>query len=459
MIVFFLSTYLFAETTNHSIDVQAFKLSHSFDTILLEEALNPYSEYAKRGSFLIGVGGHYSNNLLSIFNKSDSKTDATIVKDIIGLDLHLGYLFLKKRVYLGVASSFSKITLDSVPMNFSGSKTGWSISDPKILAKIRLTPQESNVAVAFIPYLQINAGKPEYYSTDNSLSGGMKIALDYYQNRFFINTNIGYQYSPEAFLPEEFYVNQNKTVSETNIKHRMFGGFGFGYFLTQHFSLHSEAYGFISFPIEIEYFSIDWILYGRLKVRNLGFFLGASFKGIQDYRATINETPSKRVNWRVFAALRWFLASQQEIVEAPKVVETPRVEAPPVVEIPQAVPTVSEIKSPNKLLGEIFFATNKSFISDEEQAKLVKIANAIKKYYQGRKIYVEGNTDSRGSSAHHGRLSFERAKSAESFLKSLGIVNEIIVRANPIPKLLIKEDLVTGKGLSQNRSVEIYVEN
>lgn len=455
MILLFLCNYVFSAVETPSIDVQAFKLSHSFDTILLEEALNPYSEYTKRGSLLVGFGGHYSNNLLSIFNKSDSKTDSTIVKDIIGLDLHIGFLMMKKRLYLGVSGSFSKITLDTVPPTYSGEKSGWSINDPKILAKIRLTPNTSRVSLALIPYMQIKAGKPEYYVTDNSLSGGAKLALDYYQDNFYINTNIGYQYSPESFLPEAYFTGTDGLL-ETSLKHRMFGGLGFGYFLTQKFSLHSELYGFISFPIEVKYFSIDWILYGRLKIiNNLGLFLGASFKGIQDYTEKGIAKASKRINWRVFGAIRWFLNKEKEVVQAPKI------EAPaPVLATPQQIEPVAVLaKAEDKLLGEVFFATNKYDLNNVEQAKLLKIVNNINQSYVGRKLYLEGHTDSRGSSAHHGPLSFNRAKAVENFLRSSGVTNEIIVRANAIPKLLVREDLATGSGLSQNRSVEIYVEN
>lgn len=454
MIFLFLCNYVFSADTTNSIDVQAFKLSHSFDTILLEEALNPYSEYTKRGSLLVGFGGHYSNNLLSVYNKSNSKTENTIVKDIIGLDLHIGFLMMKKRLFLGVSGSFSKITLDGVPDGYTGEKSGWSINDPKILAKIRLTSNASRVSLALIPYIQIKAGKPEYYVTDNGLSGGAKLALDYYQDKFYINSNIGYQYSPESFLPQGFFLSDD--VSKTDLRHRVFGGLGFGYFFTQKFSLHSELYGFISFPLEVKYFAIDWILYGRLKVlNNLGLFLGASFKGMQDYQGSSDTETSKRINWRVFAAIRWFLNTEKEIVQAPKIEAPPT----PIVAAPQPVEIAAPVKVEDKLLGEVFFSTNKYDLKNTEQVKLSKIANNINQFYAGRKIYLEGHTDSRGSSAHHGPLSFNRAKSVENFLRKLGITNEIIVRANPIPKLLIKEDLATGSGLSQNRSVEIYVEN
>ena len=54
--------------------------------------------------------------------------------------------------------------------------------------------------------------------------------MDY---KFYINSNIGYQYSPESFLPQGFFSSDD--VSKTDLRHRVFGGLGFGYFFTQKF--------------------------------------------------------------------------------------------------------------------------------------------------------------------------------------------------------------------------------
>ncbi len=433
--------FLLAEVA--SIDVQYYKLSHSFDTLLLEEAFNPKSFFTERGLFLGGIGVNYSNNLLSLFNQTTSKTEKTLVQNVLGLDLHLGFLF-KKRFYLGFSGDFRQVVLGESRLDKNGQiakKEAWVFSDPKVVLKIRLTPQDVNYAVSVIPFFGFKVGDPVYYATDNSWIMGSKIAFDYYFDQLFIVVNGGYQYAQEAKLPEE--ITGNETTKVTSAIHKITYGLGGGYFFNPLFSLHSELQGVSILPFDLKYQAIDWLLFTRIKFNTVALYLGGAFRGIQNYQESSKD--SVRINWRAFVALRGFFGFKEKTI-APK--------TEPVVEAPVIVQEVKKDPSP---LGTVFFGTNQANLTSQAQETLKQIADNIRSNYSSKLIVLEGHTDSRGSLRHHEDLSRRRAQSVENFLKAQGVDNSLEIRFNATPKVLVAEDLETGSGLSENRCVEIYV--
>jgi outer membrane protein OmpA-like peptidoglycan-associated protein len=106
--------------------------------------------------------------------------------------------------------------------------------------------------------------------------------------------------------------------------------------------------------------------------------------------------------------------------------------------------------------GSVLFASAKSMLLSNAQAKLVDVAEALKNQ-EDRQIVVEGHTDSQGSDAFNQELSRARAQSVRDFLVSHGIPSER-VRAEGYGPSRPVADNGTTEGRANNRRVEIIVQ-
>ena len=123
----------------------------------------------------------------------------------------------------------------------------------------------------------------------------------------------------------------------------------------------------------------------------------------------------------------------------------------PTVITPQV--SVEVQKSLNNYAKTILFNTGKSSIKNESTQVLNDIVNILKEYPAAR-FYIEGHTDSVGSSTLNQRLSNSRAQSVKSFLVSHGIDTSRLQAIGYGEERPIATNATTS-GRSQNRRVEI----
>jgi outer membrane protein OmpA-like peptidoglycan-associated protein len=106
--------------------------------------------------------------------------------------------------------------------------------------------------------------------------------------------------------------------------------------------------------------------------------------------------------------------------------------------------------------GQVLFASGKSELLPAASDSLARVADALKDIEPGKKIIVEGHTDSTGSTAYNERLSVERAEHVKTFLASHGVDDsklEVIGQGEAQPVA----SNATPEGRANNRRVEIVV--
>ncbi len=107
------------------------------------------------------------------------------------------------------------------------------------------------------------------------------------------------------------------------------------------------------------------------------------------------------------------------------------------------------------LSGSVLFAFNQSTLLPSAQTTLKQVAETILGS-EGRRLLVEGHTDSIGSASYNYRLSQRRADAVRSFLISSGYPSELI-EARGIGKDRPVASNANAEGRANNRRVEIII--
>ena len=106
--------------------------------------------------------------------------------------------------------------------------------------------------------------------------------------------------------------------------------------------------------------------------------------------------------------------------------------------------------------GSFLFPSNKATLLPEANAKLDRIADALKQQAD-REILIEGHTDSRGPSDRNLELSKQRAEAVASYLSSRGVSREHITTDGVGAQRPIANN-ESAEGRATNRRVEITVQ-
>lgn len=105
----------------------------------------------------------------------------------------------------------------------------------------------------------------------------------------------------------------------------------------------------------------------------------------------------------------------------------------------------------------IAFDSGSAALKDSAHKVLQNVANALHKQYSGRRIYVEGHTDTdpikKSKFEDNMDLSLKRAKAVGDYLKSHGVPENSIV----VLGYGQYEPLTSAKNKSQNRRVQIVI--
>jgi outer membrane protein OmpA-like peptidoglycan-associated protein len=108
------------------------------------------------------------------------------------------------------------------------------------------------------------------------------------------------------------------------------------------------------------------------------------------------------------------------------------------------------------LSGSVLFASAKSDLLPDAQAKLSDVANVLAKESPDSKIVVEGHTDSQGGASFNQELSQRRAESVRAYLVSHGVASDRVTAQGFGPGRPIADN-ASAEGRANNRRVEIVV--
>ncbi len=453
---------LFAE--DKSLDVQNFKLGHSLDLLTLEEALNPVSRYGQKGSLLLGLGVNYANSPFVVLDGNKQVVQKYFVKDILGIDLHLGYRF-KKRYFIGLSGDFRRVTLGEGATDKEPAV--WTFADPKLLLKARLTSNEARYAVALALFGTYPLGDPYYYATDVGPTIGLSLLADYYMdNKLFFATNVGAVYAHKAQIPQ--YKTTTSTVTGMDMRVKGVGGLGLGYLFHENFSLHTEFSGMMALPDLALHKALDGMLYARLFFKGFALYLGGALRSLEFLKKQDNQEgvdgSAGEFKYRLFAALRYaYLAEEKE--EAPKEVlpeePLPLPEEPMLLSTGEPIEVIEEapvIIPVGSKIGTVYFEWNSSHLTQETKKQLDEFSERIRNQYKEKSLKISGHTDGRGSKRTNEKLSKKRAENVKNYLMNKGLTNEMKIESHKIPLRIEIEIPGQEETFKMNRRVEIYVE-
>jgi outer membrane protein OmpA-like peptidoglycan-associated protein len=108
------------------------------------------------------------------------------------------------------------------------------------------------------------------------------------------------------------------------------------------------------------------------------------------------------------------------------------------------------------LSGSVLFASGKFALLNTAMTKLDQVAEALKQQDAGKRMVVEGHTDSQGSDATNQPLSLNRAKAVRDYLVSRGVSCEKITAVG-LGSTKAIADNKTAENRANNRRVEIVI--
>jgi len=115
-------------------------------------------------------------------------------------------------------------------------------------------------------------------------------------------------------------------------------------------------------------------------------------------------------------------------------------------------------------LPDVLFEFGKADLTGDARAKTRDIAGVLSNQAQGRRISVEGHTDSVGSDAYNQQLSERRAQTVASALENTGVSNQRVTtkgygKRYPVVPNTNPDGTDSPAGRAKNRRVEVVVEN
>jgi outer membrane protein OmpA-like peptidoglycan-associated protein len=115
-------------------------------------------------------------------------------------------------------------------------------------------------------------------------------------------------------------------------------------------------------------------------------------------------------------------------------------------------------------LPDVLFEFGKADLTGDARAKVRSIGEVLNTQAQGRRVSIEGHTDSIGSDAYNQRLSEYRAESVASALEGDGVSNQRITakgygKRYPVAPNNNSDGTDNPSGRAKNRRVEVVIEN
>lgn len=434
------STFLFVSSAiaTNSINVQTFNPSTSDHFVFLEDGFR--NDWPKQANYYFGANYNYTNTPLVATDATQSEKAYNIIDNIQTFDLFAGFRLSKKvGLFLGIpidSTSFSP----QAPLFFPrGSKT--SLGDLKVEGKIRLTEDDSETSVAFIPEVHLPTGDAAHFVSDSSAYLSARFALERRFTNWTLAANLGYVNASNAI-----YKNSNFSQS-LDYRNRIIAGIGGFLPFTDIWGMNVEFSNTSMIPF-VKTLNPNDAYIGLRFVANDGLiFTGGGSLG------EIGGPEGQ--NWRLVAGIRYTLSEDKS--QTPKPIAPPAATPTPV---PTPVPAVHvEVHGSHReiVTPSINFENNSFKLLPDSQQTLDVVAELI---IQNRgsfsKIYVDGHTSNVGKDKYNLNLSIARAKSVKHYLVTKGVhEDELLARGFGMrqPKVLYNQP----GAIEINRRVEFLI--
>lgn len=115
-------------------------------------------------------------------------------------------------------------------------------------------------------------------------------------------------------------------------------------------------------------------------------------------------------------------------------------------------------------LPDVLFEFGKATLTSDSRSKIRNISDVLNNQAKGRRVSVEGHTDSVGSDATNQRLSERRADSVASALENAGVSPQRVTTKGfgeryPVAPNQDSDGTDNPSGRAKNRRVEVIIEN
>ncbi len=106
--------------------------------------------------------------------------------------------------------------------------------------------------------------------------------------------------------------------------------------------------------------------------------------------------------------------------------------------------------------SELLFRSGESTLMPNAQAKLDKVATALKALETDQSLVIEGHADSRGSAEYNRRLSRDRADAVRAYLVTQGVGPDKVIAVGKGEEAPVASN-TSAEGRANNRRVEIVI--
>ncbi len=397
------------------INTQSFNPSVSEHYVFTEDGFNtPWPQYS---NFYVGANYNYVNDALIALTQGTNTRRYTIINSLQTFDLMAGFKLSKKiGLFVGAPIHQVSFTSNSGTTYPSGSST--QLGDIKILAKIRVTPDESDTSVALVPEIHFGTGSEAFFVSDSTAYFALRLAIEQKLSETLqLAANIGYGYAQNAQF------NDPNTLTLIDNRNRI--PYSLGSFLkfNETWGANLEFSGTVFMPTDQEQNPSDLYLGARCAAaENFILTLGGSLGKI---------TSGSGQNYRIIAGVR-FAPFDKKPAPTPEPTPVPTPEPTPAATpapTPEATPT--PVPAPPKAQEKLVISLDVSSVPFEfDTARLPKFhgdrLREIGRFLGThkdlwRQLTVQGNTDERGTHAYNDKLSKERAHAVRQLLLEGGV--------------------------------------
>ena len=397
--------FVFGFTLNSfadGINAQTLNPSVSDHYVLTEDGYN--TPWPANSRFYIGANYNYVSDPLVAISQAANVRSYTIINSIQTFDLMAGFK-VNSALGLFVGLPIHQIDFQNNPGTAYPSGSFTKTGDLKLMAKIRISPDESPTAIALIPELHIGTGNDGYFVSDTSSYWALRLAIEQTVSKHFqLAGNIGYAYSPNATYSDP------TTLTFIDNRNRIPISIGSFYKFNETWGANLEYSNTLSLPVDQQQNPNDLYLGARCAAaENLILSFGGAIGKVIG--------PSGQ-NYRIIAGIR-FAPFDQKPTPTPTPTPVPVLMATPTpVPTPIPAPPLVQEKLVITLdVSSVPFAFDTARLPKYYSDRIREIGRFLGTHKNmWRLMTVQGNTDERGSNQYNDRLSKERAFAVRQLL-------------------------------------------
>ncbi len=439
----FISSFFLTEARAiNSINVQTFNPSVSDHFVILEDGFK--SEWPRASKYYFGANYNYVDSPLVAVDNANNTNLFNIIDSIQTLDLFFGFK-ASPRFGLFIGGPIHYVTYPSTPAAGYPSGSATALGDLKLEAKIRLTDDTSDTAIALIPEIHLPTGNTENFVSDASVYMGLRLAIEHPFRNFTLNGNLGFAAASNAI-----YTNPPTIVSGIDYRKRFMFGLG----------------GFIPFNdrwgMNLEFSSINMIPFSSYLNPN-ELYAGARYAAADNLIFTLGGSLGKiggptGQTYRIIAGIRYTIPEEDKSTSTPNPVfiTPPAAAATPAPIVPAAPRAVMRTRH-IEILSPINFEHDSDRLTPEGKEIVNEVADIILRNQKNlSKILIDGHTNEIGDDQYNLRLSLARSKAVKNYLVTRK-VPATMLEARGFGKRKPKVAYSDPTAIEVNRRVEFIV--